>query len=173
MRLDQLLFGLGSKAFSTEIQFAEGNRSGGFINDITKASEGHITENITVEKGDSLLKRHHIRPAFIKIDVEGYELNALRGLKKIMRTSRPVVMLEANHWCLNAFQRTSLPDFLEELLRIFPILYAVHDYTYLDLHSESDRYSFYYSNILQNSFIDVVGGFSASQFDRLVSTHSR
>ena len=139
---------LGSEAFSTEIQFAEGNRSGGFINDITKASEGHVSEKIMVERGDAILKEHHVIPSFIKIDVEGYELQALRGLEQSINQSQPVVMLEANHWCLNALQRTSMPDFLDELLDTFPILYAVHaDKRRLDLHNQSDRYVFFLSLI--------------------------
>jgi FkbM family methyltransferase len=158
--------GLGNEAFSTEIQFAEGNRSGGFINDITKASEGHVTEDIRVEVGDAILEEHHLLPSFIKIDVEGYELHVLRGLKNVVSKANPVVMLEANHWCLNAFQRTSMPDFVDELLKMFPILYAVHVDKYLDLHNQSDRYLFFYSNILHNKYYDVVGGFEPSQFEK-------
>ena len=165
---------LGSEAFSTEIQFAEGNRSGGFINDITKASEGHVSEKIMVERGDAILKEHHVIPSFIKIDVEGYELQALRGLEQSINQSQPVVMLEANHWCLNALQRTSMPDFLDELLDTFPILYAVQaDKRRLDLHKQSDRYVFFYSNILRNEFLDVLGGFVPSQFDRFISVFSK
>ena len=164
---------LGNGAFSTEIQFAEGNRSGGFINDITKASEGHITEKIMVEKGDVILQEHHLTPSFIKIDVEGYELHVLRGLGQSIYQSKPVVMLEANHWCLNAFQRTSMPDFVDELLDTFPILYAVQaDKRRLNLHNQSDRYVFFFSNIMRNEFLDVLGGFFPSQFDRFTSVFS-
>ena len=165
--------GLGSEALSTEIQFAEGNRSGGFINDITKASDGHVTEQIMVEKGDEILKVHQLTPSFIKMDVEGYELHALRGLKKAINQSNPVVMVEANHWCLNAFQRISMPDFVDELLDTFPILYAVNtDKKYLNLRSQSERYVFFHSNILRNEFLDLVGGFFPSQFDRFRSIFS-
>jgi FkbM family methyltransferase len=164
---------LGREAFSTEIQFAEGNRSGGFINDITKASEGHVTEKIVVERGDVILHERRLAPSFIKIDVEGYELHALRGLAKSINQSNPVVMLEANHWCLNALQRTSMPDFVDELLDIFPILYAANaDKRYLDLHNQSHRYIFFHSNILRMEFVDVLGGFFPSQFDRFLSIFS-
>uniref|UniRef100_UPI00404729D4 FkbM family methyltransferase n=1 Tax=Orrella sp. TaxID=1921583 RepID=UPI00404729D4 len=165
--------GLGSEVFSTEIQFAEGNRSGGFINNITKASEGHVTENIRVEVGDAILEQHHLLPSFIKIDVEGYELHTLRGLKNTISASNPIVMLEANHWCLNAFQRTSMPDFVDELIDIFPILYAVHGDKYLDLRNQSDRYVFLYSNILRNEYLDVLGGFAPSQFDKFSSRYRK
>lgn len=166
-------FALGSEAFSAEIQFWEGNRSGGFINDVTKASDGHVTEKIMVERGDVILQERHLTCSFIKIDVEGYELHALRGLEQSISQSKPVVMLEANHWCLNALQRTSMPDFVDELLDTFPILYAVHaNKRRLDLHNQSDRYVFFALNIQRNEFLDVLGGFFPAQFDRFTSFFS-
>lgn len=165
--------GLGSKAMISEIQFSEGNRSGGFINDNTKASVGHVTEQVKIGKGDDLLFGTACNPAFIKIDVEGYELNALHGLECTIKENEPVVMLEANHWCLNAFQRTSMPDFVDELLKVFPCVYATNNGTYLDLNDYSDRYVFFYSNILRNEFVDIVGGFHSTQFSKFMSTFSK
>lgn len=106
-------------------------------------------------------------------NVEGYELNVLNGLRNTILASEPVVMLEANHWCLNAFQRISIPDFIDQLLDLFPILYAVNGLKYLNMRNQSERYVFFNSNILRNEFIDIVGGFSPPQFERFLLTYSK
>lgn len=47
--------------------------------------------NVDVNKGDDLLKK---KIDFIKIDVEGFELDVLIGLKKIIKKSRPLLLIE-------------------------------------------------------------------------------
>ena len=47
--------------------------------------------NVDVNKGDDLLKK---KIDFIKIDVEGVELDVLIGLKKIIKKSRPLLLIE-------------------------------------------------------------------------------
>ncbi|MGK9204099.1 FkbM family methyltransferase [Sinorhizobium meliloti] len=37
-----------------------------------------------------------LNPAFVKIDVEGFEINVLKGMKKTLMRSNPIVMLEKN-----------------------------------------------------------------------------
>lgn len=46
---------------------------------------------VDVKKGDDLLKK---KIDFIKIDVEGFELDVLIGLKKIIKKSRPLLLIE-------------------------------------------------------------------------------
>ena len=157
-------FGLGEDDFTSDITFAPGNRSGGFVSSTLTASKGHEIEQVKIIRGDAL----RTEPSFIKIDVEGYELHVIRGLKDTIRTFRPAVMFEVNHWCLNAFQRIALPDFLDEVRQIFPLLYAVDGRQRLNLHDESDRYIFLHRNIVENRFLDVVGAFDDS---RLINFH--
>ncbi len=45
---------------------------------------------------DSLVQEHSLDPAFIKIDVEGYEHEVLQGAVNVLRTSRPVILCELN-----------------------------------------------------------------------------
>ena len=161
--------GLGDSDFDSTITFAPGNRSGGFVSDLTKASKGHETEPAKIVKGDNF----KMQPSFIKIDVEGYELSALRGLRQTITNHKPIVMFGVNHWCLNAFQRTSLPDFIDQVSDLFPIIYAVEGESYLDLKDESDRYTFLYRNICNNNFLDCVAGFDTSQFQTFYENFER
>ena len=150
--------GLGDVEKASEITFAPGNASGGFVSDQTSASEGHIVEPIQIKLGDSF----QLSPEFIKLDVEGYEQLALRGLKQTINSSRPIVMFEVNHWCLNAFQRTSLPDFIDFVVDMFDTLYAVEGLTYLDVCDPSERYLVTYHNILSGKYQNFVGAFEQS-----------
>ena len=108
---------------------------------------------------------------FIKIDVEGFEGHVLRGARQVLSSNRPVVVLELNHWCLNAFQRTSIPDFFDLLRSIFPILLAVDGSNYMDLHDESDSYVVMYHHILQMRFPNILAGFDETQFDQFRSLY--
>ena len=154
--------GLGVAEAASQISFSPGNRSGGFVSDLTQASVGHEVEAVKIVPGDTL----GLRPSFIKVDVEGYEALVLRGLRDTLECSRPVVMFEANHWCLNVFRRTALPDFIEEVCEIFPVLYAADSQTYLDLKNDSDRYIFYYQHVVNGTFQNCVGGYDLSQLSK-------
>jgi hypothetical protein len=100
---------------------------------------------------------------FIKIDVEGFEENVLRGAPKALSLHKPVVVLELNHWCLNAFQRTSVPDFFDFLRSVFPILFAVDGLNYMDLHNQDDSYIVMYHHILKMRFPNIVAAFDANR----------
>lgn len=118
--------GLGAEPGESTLTFAPSNRSGGFVSNQTQASAGHIVEKIVIRQLDEVVKSLNLRPIdFIKIDVEGFEGQVLRGAEQTISSNRPVVVLELNHWALNAFQRTSVPDFFDQLRSIFPILLAV------------------------------------------------
>lgn len=64
-----------------------GNASfGGF------ASEGDIVEGLRVRVGDDVLEG--TKPDLIKIDVEGFELRVLRGLRRLITSARPIILTE-------------------------------------------------------------------------------
>ncbi|MGF6493635.1 FkbM family methyltransferase [Luteibacter sp. 621] len=157
-------FGLGEAPGSFELTFSPTNRSGGFVSNQTKASAGHTVEQIEIRTLDDVAPTLGVdKIDFIKIDVEGFEGSVLRGAARTLATSQPVVALELNHWCLNAFQRTSVPDFLDYLRGVFPRLYAVQGNTYLDLHDPNESYAVMYLHILQMKYCTLVGAFDDSQ----------
>jgi hypothetical protein len=108
---------------------------------------------------------------FIKIDVEGFELEVLAGMKSILRKSNSLVVLEMNHWCLNAFQRITIPDFFDALLMYFPVLYAVNGDELLNLHDPEQRYVVTIEHITQGmKFQNLIGCYDRSRIGSLLNS---
>lgn len=158
-------FGLGKESKTFSLTAANNDASGGFLSDDLSADlEGHIKETVEILKGDDLLEsiqEINITPIrFIKLDVEGHELEALNGLKKILENHKPVVVLEMNHWCLNAFKRLSIPEFLETLDTYFPAIFAFDDskHELIDISAgrDSSRYHVMHEHIVHNRFPTLI-----------------
>ncbi len=159
--------GLGAAPGEYTLTFSPSNRSGGFVSNQTQVTTGHIMEKITILPLDEVLKPLKISKIdFIKIDVEGFEGNVLCGMPQTLATHKPIVVMELNHWCLNVFQRTSIPDFFDLLRSIFPILLAVDGTSYLNLHNESDSYVVMYYHILHMRFPNIVATFDENRLNK-------
>jgi FkbM family methyltransferase len=72
-------FGLGKQVESQTITFAKNNRSGGYVSDKIRLEIGHQTEQINIETLDHFFNGRSTQPSFLKIDVEGFEQNVIRG----------------------------------------------------------------------------------------------
>ncbi|MEN9590628.1 MAG: hypothetical protein RLZZ481_2414 [Pseudomonadota bacterium] len=191
--VETINLGLGKEAGTFELTFAPNNRSGGFVSNLTSASEGHQIEQITIARGDDFINKRQIAKVdFIKIDVEGFEQSVIEGLAATIARDQPIVVLELNHWCLNAFQRISVPDFFDFLRGVFPYLYAVdmrytsnlRDRLYRELlpslygkkdarnlHDQDAAYHVMYRHILHgSSYPTLVGAFKPIQLNALSST---
>ncbi|WP_426391982.1 FkbM family methyltransferase [Variovorax sp. R-27] len=165
--------GLGAEAADLSIVFSPTNRSGGFVSD--KPLEGHAMESIKIVHGDEYLKAAlpGTKVDFVKIDVEGYELHVLDGLAETLVRDRPVVTLELNHWCLNAFQRMSVPDFFDGLRAKFPVLYALGKRGARDLHSPANSYFVMHEHIVKFDYPVIVGAFHESQLEVFLDRYVR
>ena len=159
-------FGLGSSVGEYEMAFSKDNRSGGFINSGNNASSGLKKTKVLIERLDNVVDKLKFGINFMKIDVEGYEKQVLEGAEKTIKDNKPVVVLEMNHWCLNAFQRICIPDFLDFLRSRFPILLAVEGKTYANLHDKDDSYSVMYQHIVNFKYMDIVAAFEESRLFR-------
>jgi FkbM family methyltransferase len=159
-------YGISDRESSSLLTYSESNSSGAFVNEhnVTADTAGHVTEHIKLKTLDKEYKNLKITKCdLIKIDVEGHELSVIKGSKELIKKFKPMVILEANHWCLNVFARTSLPDFVEELFKTFEHIYAFADGDYLDLSDKSSRYLFYYENTVNNKFMNLYCGFNKKQ----------
>ena len=106
---------------------------------------------------------------FVKIDVEGYELEVLAGADELLSSFEPVVLLEANHYCLNIFRKLSMVDFVSAVLSIFPFAFAIDFVPHLefvDLRTRERLPDFYHANVVRHRFANFVCG-----FDRSVQEH--
>ena len=56
--------------------------------------EGGVTQLIKVTTIDDLCSSTDLHLDLVKIDIEGYEVQALKGAEKVLRTDRPAISLE-------------------------------------------------------------------------------
>ena len=159
--------GLGSEAGEYPLTFSPDNRSGGFVSNQIQASADYVVEKIVIKRLDDFAQSLDLTAIdFIKIDVEGFEGHVLRGGAEIIKVRQPIVVLELNHWCLNAFQRTSVPDFFDFLRNMFPILLAVNGVEYRDLYNPEETYEVMYYHILRGKFPNLLAAFEENQISR-------
>jgi len=170
--VELLNMGLGSKSGESTITFNPENRSGGFVSNLTHISKGHKTEKIVIKTVDEIIETLKLpKIDFIKMDVEGFEGHVIQGAKSSLEKNKPIVLLELNHWCLNAFQRTSIPDFFDLLRSNFPILYALEGNTYMNLHDENDTYFVMYNHILFLKYGNIVAAYDDKQLERFLTLY--
>lgn len=165
--------GLGREPADLNIVFFPSHRSGGFVS--SEKLAGHVMEPIRILNGDAFVRTAlaGARVDFIKIDVEGFELEVLAGLSETIAADRPVVTLELNHWCLNAFQRMSVPAFLDVLLERFPLLYAVHDGHAMVLRDSASRYHVTSRHIMHFEYMSLVGAFDEASLPKFIDRFIR
>ena len=159
--VEPINIGLGDKAESLTITFANNNRSGGYVSQKIRPDTGHVTEKIQVDTLDNLFASGGFSPNFLKIDVEGFELNVIKGGGRILRENKPTVVMEMNHFCLDVLQRVTIPDFLDFMRSVFPHLYAIDtdNATIADLHDPDRAYFVMHEHVVHHRFPNLVGGF--------------
>lgn len=106
----------------------------------------------------------------IKIDVEGYELEALGGAGETLRKFSPLVYMEMNHWCLNVFRRIALPDFYDEIFSLFPVIYAIDGTFYLDFRVPANRDRIFHEHIVLQKWSNLVCGFDQQSVETRLAT---
>jgi FkbM family methyltransferase len=158
-------FALGSSEGSVLMQGHPSNFACSFIADNYRISaEDHFSQNVPVRRLDNVFSELSLdRLDFMKVDVEGFELEVFAGAKEILNTYQPIVFLEMNHWCLNIFRRLSIPEFRERLINIFPYVYATDGLDYLDYVDERNVHHINYHHVLQFRFMNLVAGFDREE----------
>ncbi len=153
--------GLSDSKKSATLTIATTNSSGAFVNEDGEQISGHKNDTIELTRLDEEYERLGItKCSLIKVDIEGHEPNFLRGASLFIKKFKPQVIMEVNHWCLNVFNRMSLPDFIELSYKSFPYIFAFHEGNYMDLNDKNTRYEFYYENVVNNKYMNVYCGFN-------------
>ena len=166
--------GLGSKDENLTITFAKENRSGAFVSNTTKLV-GHITEDIKLTTLDNFFNSVPLKPTFLKIDVEGYEINVIEGASDLLKLCKPTVVMEMNVFCLNVLHKVCLPDFIDKMKLVFPVLYAIdsNNKSILNLHVQAEAYAAMHAHIVHGRYPNLVGGFTNSISEKLVDLVSK
>ncbi len=136
--------------------------AGAFVSDKYQVAKESLTQyRVRACPMDDYLDGRGVeRIDFIKIDVEGFELNVLRGARRTIERCKPIVFCEVNHWCLNVLHRICLPDFIEEVRSILPHVFAVNtDAEVLDLSNPHALHRFYHNHTTQQAFPNLLCGF--------------
>ncbi|MGU0693160.1 FkbM family methyltransferase [Pseudomonas aeruginosa] len=161
---------LGDKDGSVAMYVNESNLATAFV----VSEEGCGDLEIPLTTLDSLVADCSLASVdFIKIDVEGHELDVLRGARKTLGKFRPNVLLEMNHWCLNVFRRTSLPEFHETLLEVFPFVFAVEKGRYLDFTERDNVGDIFQQHVFANEYMHIVAGFDRADLLRRLESLER
>lgn len=157
--------GLSDTKRKVTMSHARNNMAGAFVsNKLVQSLDDHKSTQISLDKLDSIYKDVGITKCdLLKVDIEGHELKFLRGAKNFIEKTKPIAVLEANHWCLNVLNRITLPDFIEEVNKIFPYLFAFDSGEYYDLGVAKSKYRFFYENTVNNRFTNLYCGFDHSQ----------
>lgn len=103
----------------------------GIVRMTTKArSSNHVSEQgtraVPMVRLDEYVALHNIPdPSWIKIDIEGLELPALKGAEELLRKSKPTVICEINH----LFDRygTTISDFIEFMSSVGLHAHRLHE----------------------------------------------
>lgn len=74
----------------------DGDSNWGQSSLLQRHREGSKAIEVELDTLDAYCNRHHLRPDFIKIDVEGAEHLVLRGASKVLKESRPQMVIELN-----------------------------------------------------------------------------
>lgn len=166
--------GLGEKQETLNITYIANNRAGGFISEKIRPTKGHITEEILVDSIDNFFPMHQLRPTFLKMDVEGFEQSVVKGGRSFLSKHEPTVVMEMNHYCLDVLQRITLPDFLDFMRSVFPVLYAIDtdNATVIDLHQPDKAYYVMHEHVVRQRFPNVVGGYTSAIKSRLDALHA-
>lgn len=91
------------------------NLGSGFVVDgDARVPDGHVVREIPLARVDDLVDASE-RVALVKIDVEGAELDVLRGMERILVRDRPVVVLELNSFTLRRNRGVEAADLMGHL----------------------------------------------------------
>jgi len=158
-------FALGSREGIALMQGHPRNLACSFIADKYRIlASDHFSHKIMVKRLDEVFCELSLnRLDFMKVDVEGFELEVFAGAKEILATYKPIVFLEMNHWCLNIYRRMSIPEFREQLMEYFPCIYALDGSDYLDYADPKNVHHINYHHVLNFKFMNLVAGFDRQE----------
>lgn len=123
---------------------------------VTKDTLGHAaTSNVQISTIDAFAKAHRIdRLDFIKIDVEGFEVDVLRGAQATISRLKPSALVEFNSFTMVGFRDINPRDLLRLLRRMFPFVYRFVGGQPKMIDSDMAELSFIHDNLVAAGCVD-------------------
>jgi len=165
---------LGSENKRTAITYLKNNSASAFVADKSfSENTGYISDPCDMVTLDEICAKNKIKKiSFIKIDVEGYELNVLSGAKNILKINKPLCYVECNSYCLNVFHNIVIREYIYKILQIFPHVYALDSKgPPLCLSTQPDHASFFHANAVEQRYMNLLCGFRDDQLKAFISAY--
>jgi FkbM family methyltransferase len=133
------------------------------------------TIGVPVTSVDRLVEEEALsRLDFVKIDVEGFEIDVLRGMENTIRRLRPTVFLEFNSWCMIAFRNLNPREMADVILDQFDHVFWVGDTQPVRIEGIAGKLSFLHENLVQHQCMtDVIATSDASVAARIEALRFR
>jgi len=95
---------------------------------------------------------------FMKIDVEGFEIDVLTGGNTVMKTYRPAALIEFNHWCLCQYRRMLPEDALDAIFQTFnEVRYFDRDTKkFIKIRTDKEKLQFLQDNLIKRNVDDLL-----------------
>lgn len=86
---------------------------------LTHANDKDENEEVEIITLDSYVAEHKIQVGFIKVDIEGFEMEFLKGAKETICTQKPTMLISIYHSLNDFFEIKPLIEFVESRLYFF------------------------------------------------------
>jgi FkbM family methyltransferase len=139
-----------------EVLFSEDHNSASASHlAIDSGALGERSYSVEITTIDDFVRRNNIEELdFIKIDVEGLELDVLKGAEDTISRLRPTVFVEFNSFTLIAYGNLNPRRLIEHLLETFPHVYMFKDGAEVEIRSSDSVLSFIHENLVHNGCVD-------------------
>ena len=98
------------------------------------------------------------RVDFIKVDVEGSELDVLNGMQDTLQRFKPIIFMEINTWALVAWRNLTPRTLLNRFVELCPRAFSFVDKDLVSIASPEAQHHFLFKHLVQNGCMeDVVG----------------
>lgn len=117
-----------------------------------------------------------VRLDFMKIDVEGFEINVLKGCSKTLSQYRPIVLCEFNSYTFIRFQNVTPRDVLDYFYYVFDSIYCIdRDSGIIRIieNTEMEREKFLDNNLCRGFVDNLICCFDNNTIESIVKTHNQ
>lgn len=164
--LNQTVEANGLSDVVTPVNLALGEREGDlfFFSDRNSSSASHLITDATLARAstttvpvttvDAFVETHGVkRLDFIKIDIEGFEIDALRGASATLARLQPTVLVEFNAFTMIGFRNINPRELLALIRSTFPYVYRWVGEP-RPITNDSDALMFIHDNLVSAGCVD-------------------